>query len=109
MQDRGEDKDARAADEIVPKVTDIECEEENEHERLRDDGGKENRRAAHVAQEKRDQEKSENAAVKNGAENVAGFDQVFDQAGERRDGDRDQSPDRRQEPASRRRSDDRSR
>ena len=44
--------------------------------------------------------KPENAAVENRAENVAGFDQVLDQVRERGDGDRDQSPGRR-EPSGR--------
>ena len=57
------------------------------------EGSEENRRASHIAQEKRGEKKPKDAAVKNRAENVAGFDQVLDQVGEGRDGDRDESPD----------------
>src|SRR5688572_249878 len=95
----GRDKhDEAAADDVIPEISDVGGEEEDEHERLRDHGGEEYGGAAHVAQEERDEEKAENAAVKDRAENVAGLDQVFDQAGERRDRDRDQAPGEGQPP-----------
>ena len=50
---------------VRPHIYAVGGEEENEHKRLRDDGGEENRRAAHLAQEERDQEKPKDAAVEN--------------------------------------------
>ena len=104
-----EQKHGGAADEIVPEITDIQREERDEHERLREKRSEENRRTSHLAQEKRGEKKPKDAPIKNGAENVAGFNQVLDQVGEGSDSDRDQSPERRSETASRQRNDDRSR
>src|SRR5688572_16927850 len=74
LQEGGDEQDEAAADDVVPEISDVRCEEEDEHERLRDNGGEEYGGAAHVAQEEGNEEKAENAAVKHGAENVAGLD-----------------------------------
>ena len=109
MKNGSEQEDGGAADEIVPEIADVQREERDEDKRLREKRSEENRRASHIAQEKRGEKKSKNAPIKNRAENVAGLDQVLDQVGEGRDSDRDQTPGRRQKLASRQRNDDRSR
>ena len=54
-----------------------------------EDGG-----AADEAQEKRDQENPEDAAVENRAEDVDRLDQVLEQVGEEGEGDGDRAPGR---------------
>src|SRR5688572_13268811 len=82
LQEGRDEQDEAAADDVVTEISDVGGEEEDEHKRLRDHGGEEYGGAPHVAQEERDEEKAENAPVKDRAENVAGFDKVLDQAGE---------------------------
>src|SRR5204862_1372855 len=92
LQKPGEDQHGGAADKVVPKIADVRSEEEDEHKSLSQDGSKENGRAPHRRQEERDQKKSQDAAVENRSQNVAGLDEVLDQAGERRDRDSDETP-----------------
>ena len=92
LKNGSEQEDGGAADEIVPEIADVQREERDEHERLRQKRSEENRRASHIAQEKRGEKKPEDAAVKNRAENVASLDQVLDQVGEGSDSNRDQTP-----------------
>src|SRR5918996_6106810 len=92
LQERREEADRGAADQIIPQVPDIRGLEEHEHQRLREERGGEDGRAAYEAQEKRDQEQAQDGAVKNRAKDIDRFDQILDQVGKKGERDRDYAP-----------------
>src|SRR6266478_5350600 len=97
FEQRREDEDRSAAEQVVPEVAYFRGVKQNQNERLRTKRGDENRRAAHEAEEKSDQKYPENAAVKNRAEDINRLDQVLDQIGEEGEGNGDPAPDRGQQ------------
>jgi len=96
-----------AADEVIPEIRNIERrkavaqEIEREDERLCRDRRPEHRRAADVFQKKRHQENSQHHAVKNRANDIDGFDEIFRKTSEQRESDGDNSPERREPFAAR--------
>src|SRR5436305_15276439 len=79
LQDRRENQYGRAPDKLIPKVTDIGRREQNEDERLRNERRKKHRGSGDLTNEESCQEKTEDAAVEDRAQNVAGFDEILDQ------------------------------
>ena len=92
LQDRRDDQYGRASNKVVPQVTDVRCSEQNEHQALRKERREKHRGSGNATNKERRQKETEDTAIENGAQNVACFDQVLDQTGERRYADCDQTP-----------------
>src|SRR6202043_3190543 len=75
LQDGRQQEYGSATNRIVPQVADPGGEKEQEHERLRNEGRAENRRAGDVPNEKGNQEQPENAPVNSRPEDVLRFKQ----------------------------------
>src|SRR4051794_1937634 len=81
LQNRRNDQHSRASNKIIPKISDAGCSEQNEHQGLRHECGEEDRRSANPTNKERRQKQTKDTAVENGAENIACFDEILDQAG----------------------------
>src|SRR5712672_1917310 len=79
LQDRRENQYGRAPNKIIPEVTDVRRREQNEDERLRNERRKKHRGAGNSTNKESRQEKTENAAIEDRAQNIAGFDEILDQ------------------------------
>src|SRR5262245_49856564 len=85
LQDRRENQHGRAPNKIIPEVTDTRRGEQEEDKALCNERGKEHRGSGNSTNKKSCQEKAEDAAVENRSQNVACFDQIFDQTRKRSD------------------------
>jgi len=94
LQHQAEKHAGSAADERIPEIGNGQIEVENKHKRLRRQRRPENRRAANAPDEKRHDKQAEHHAVKNGAKNVHGLNQVFRQMRVKGKADGYQSPKR---------------
>ena len=92
LQDRRQDQHGRASNKIIPEVTDIRCSEQDEHECLRKERGEKYGGPGNSTNKESCQKETENAAIENRAQDVARFEQIFDQTGKRSDADGDQTP-----------------
>src|SRR5215472_694521 len=81
LQDRRHDHYGCAPNEIIPEVTDIRRREEHEHERLRNERGEKRSGPGDSTNKECCQEQTQYAAVEYRPQNVAGFDEILDQAG----------------------------
>ena len=79
LQDRRENQYGRAPNKIIPEVTDVRRREQNEDERLRNERRKKHRGSGDSTNKESCQEKTENAAIEDRAQNVACFDEILDQ------------------------------
>src|SRR5262245_38748997 len=96
LQDRRENQYGCASNKIIPEVTDVRRREQNEDERLGEKRRKKHRRSGDSTNKESCQEKTEDAAIEDRSQNVAGFEEILDQTGKRSDADSDQTPRRRQ-------------
>ena len=81
LQDRRQDQHGRASNKIVPEITDIRCSEQDEDERLGKERREKHGRAGNSTNKESCQKETEDAAIEYRAQNVACFDQIFDQTG----------------------------
>src|SRR5262249_28652814 len=84
------------SNEIVPEVPDVCGREQGEDEQLCEKCRKKHRGSRNSTNKESRQEETENAAIKDGAQDVACFEQILDQTCKRRDADSNQTPCRRQ-------------
>src|SRR5215471_11570825 len=89
LQNRRDDQYDRAPNKVVPQVTDVRCSEQNEHQGLCKERREKHGRSGNSTNKERRQKKTQDTAIENGAQNVACFDEVLDQTGERRYADCD--------------------
>src|SRR4029077_10453494 len=85
LQDGRQDQHSRASNKIIPEVTDIRRSEQDEDKSLREERRKEHGRSGKSTNKESCQKEAEDAAIKYRAQNVACFDQIFDQTGKRCD------------------------
>src|SRR6059058_3264037 len=87
LQDRRHDQHSRASNKIVPEITDIRRSEQDEDERLGKERREKRGRSGNSTNKESCQKETEDAAIEYRAQNVARFDQIFDQTGKRSDSD----------------------
>src|SRR5437868_8440440 len=92
LQDGRQDQHGRASNEVVPEVTDVRRSEQDEDKRLRNERREKHRRSGNSTNKESCQKETEDAAIEYRAQNVARFDQIFDQTGERGDSNGNQTP-----------------
>src|SRR6184192_434316 len=92
LQDGRQDQHGRASNEIVPEVTDVRRSEQDEDKRLRNERREKHRRSGDSPNKESCQKETKDAAIEYRAQNVARFDQIFDQTGERGDPNGNQTP-----------------
>src|SRR5882762_8737992 len=81
LQDGRQDHHGRASNKIIPEVTDIRRSEQNEDKRLREERREKHGRSGNSTNKESCQKETEDAAVEYRTQNVARFDQIFDQTG----------------------------
>src|SRR5947208_13139890 len=79
LQDRREDQHGRASNQIIPEVTDIGRCEQDEDECLCKERREEHGRSGSPTNEESCQKKTKNAAIEQRTQNVACFNQIFNQ------------------------------
>src|SRR5436309_610155 len=94
LQDRRHDQHSRASNKIVPEITDICRSEQDEDERLGKERREKRGRSGNSTNKESCQKETEDDAIEYRAQNVARFDQIFDQNGERIDSDSNEIADR---------------
>src|SRR5439155_25794818 len=82
LQHRRHDQYCRASNKIIPEVTDVRRREQDEHERLCYERRKKHRGSRDSTNKESGQEKTEDAAVEDRAQDVACFDEILDQTRE---------------------------
>src|SRR6266496_1267168 len=92
LQDRRQDQHGRASNKIIPEITDIRRSEQNEDKRLRKKRREKHGRSSNSTNKESCQKETEDAAIEYRAQNVARFDQIFDQTGKRGDCNGNQTP-----------------
>src|ERR1043166_3691039 len=79
LQDRRENQYGRATNKIIPEVTNVRRGEQNEDKRLSNECREKHCGSGDPANKESCQEKTENAAIEDRAQNVACFDEILDQ------------------------------
>ena len=74
LQDWRENQHGRAPNKVIPEVADVGRREQNEDKHLRDDRGKKHRGSGDLTNKESCQENTEDAAVEDRAQNIAGFE-----------------------------------
>src|SRR6266516_2195131 len=96
LQDGRQDQHGRASNEVVPEVTDVRRSEQDKDKRLRKERREKRGRSGNSTNKESCQKQTKDAAIEYRAQNVARFDQIFDEVSKRGDRNSDQTPRRRQ-------------
>src|SRR5260370_7206142 len=92
LQDGRQDQPGRESNEIIPEVTNTRRREQDKDKRLRNERREKHGRSGNSTNKESCQKQTEDAAIEYRAENVARFDQVFDQTSERGDSNSNKTP-----------------